>query len=66
MEDGYYYENIIMKDVTILTFDEMEMIRHDIDNIIDKAKEGVYGKQDGETACKWVIEGLKEFRSQFE
>ena len=44
----------------------MERIRQDIDNMIDNAKEGAYGKQDGETACEWLIEDLKKFRSRFE
>lgn len=56
----------MMKDVTILTFDEMERIRQDIDNMIDNAKEGAYGKRDGKTVCEWLIEDLKKFRSQFE
>lgn len=56
----------MMKDVTILTFDEMERIRHDIDNMIDYAKEGAYGKKGGKAACEWLIEDLRKFRSQFE
>lgn len=56
----------MMKDVTILTFDEMERVRHDIDNMIDNAKDGAYGEQDGQTVCQWLIEDLKQFRSQFD
>lgn len=56
----------MMKDVTILTFDEMERIKHDIDNMIDYAKNGSYGKQDWKTACEWLVEDLRKFRSQFE
>lgn len=56
----------MMKDVTILTFDEMERIRQDIDNMIDNAKDGAYGKFDSKDVCTWLINDLKEFRKQFE
>lgn len=56
----------MMKDVTILDFDDMEKIRRDIDHMIDMAKSGAYKEMDGKTACEWLIEDLKQFRSQFE
>lgn len=56
----------MMKDVTIITFDEMEQIRQDIDNMIDNAKDGAYGKFDAKNVCSWLIEKLKKFRKQFE
>lgn len=56
----------MMKDVTILDFDDMEKIRHDIDHMIDMAKSGAYMELDGKTACEWLIEDLKSFRRQFE
>lgn len=56
----------MMKDVTILTFDEMERIRQDIDNMIDDAKDGAYEKFNAKDVCSWLIEDLKEFRKQFE
>ena len=55
-----------MKDVRLFTFDEMEIIRYEIDNMIDNAKEGAYGERDGKTECEWLIEDLKKFRSKFE
>ena len=55
----------MMKDVTILTFDEMERIRHDIDNMIDCAKDGVYETFDAKVVCNCLIEDLREFRKQF-
>ena len=56
----------MMKDVTILTFDEMEKIRQDINNIINNAKEGVYGERDGKTVCNWILNDLFELQKMFE
>lgn len=58
----------MMKDVTIITFDEMEMIRQDLDNMIDNAKDGAYGNRNehAKIVCEELIEDLKRFRSQFE
>jgi hypothetical protein len=56
----------MMKDVTILTFDEMERIRDDIDNMIDNAKDGAYEKFNPKDVCNWLMEDLKKFREQFE
>ena len=55
----------MMKDVTIITFDEMERIRHDIDNMIDEAKDGAYEEVDGITVCKWLLKDLYELREKF-
>ena len=56
----------MMKDVTILTFDEMERIRKDIDSFIEYAMDGVYGTINAKDVCTWLINDLKEFRKQFE
>ena len=56
----------MMKDVTILTFDEMERIRQDIDHFIDCVKDGAYGKFDAKNVCIWLISDLQEFKKQFE
>lgn len=56
----------MMKDCTILTFDEMEMIRNQIDNMIDNAKRGAYGEDDAKSVCDWLISDLNNFRNQFE
>ena len=55
----------MMKDVTILTFDEMERIRNDLDRMIDTAREGAVGIN-SQNNCDWVLEDLIEFRKQFE
>ena len=55
----------MMKDVTIFTFDEMEKIRHDIDHMIESAKDGAYETFDAKIVCKFLIEDLREFRKQF-
>ena len=57
----------MMKDVTILTFEEVERIKADIDNMIDNAKDGAYEAYiDAKTVCSWLIKYLEEFRKQFE
>lgn len=56
----------MMKDVTIITFDEIEMIRHEIDNMINAAKRGACGEDDAKVVCDWLISDLNNFRSQFE
>ena len=56
----------MMKDVTILTFDEIERIKEDIDHMIDNVKDGAYEKVNAKTVCNWLIEDLQEFRKQFE
>lgn len=56
----------MMKDVTILTFDEMEQIRNDIDHMIDCARDGAYETFDAKVVCNCLIEDLKEFRKQFQ
>ena len=56
----------MMKNATILSFHEIERIRQDIDHMLDMAKNGAHGELDGKTACEWLIEDLKSFRSQFE
>ena len=55
-----------MKDVTIITFDEMERIRHDIDNMIENAQDGAWGTINSKDACTWIIDELKELRELFE
>lgn len=56
----------MMKDVTIITFDEMERIKHDINNMIDEAREGAYGERDGKTVCNWLLNDLFELQKMFE
>lgn len=56
----------MMKDVTILTFDEMERIRQDINSFIEDAQDGAYGTTNAKDVCTWLISDLQEFRKQFE
>jgi len=56
----------MMKDVTILTFDEVERIRHELDNMIDVAKDGSNGDTDAKTVCTWLINDLRQLRDLFE
>ena len=56
----------MMKDVTILTFNEMEKIRQDIDSMIRNAYDASCGYIDAKKVCDWIADDLKEFRKQFE
>lgn len=56
----------MISNATIFTFDEMERIRTDLDNMIDNAKSGAYMEQDAKTVCEWLIKNLTDLRKQFE
>ena len=56
----------MMKDVTILTFDEMERIRQDIDDMMDAVQSGANDEFEAKYVCIWVVKKLIEFRKQFE
>lgn len=56
----------MMKDVTILTFDEIERIKYEIKNMIDEAREGAYGERDGKTVCNWLLVDLFKLQEMFE
>lgn len=57
----------MMKEATILTFDETEQLRNKLDSIIDNLK---YGKnEDGCSAvdaCEWALGKVKEIREMFD
>ena len=52
----------MMKDVTILTFDEMEKIRQELDHIIDNAKNGAYGEYNAKEVCSWIMCDLRNLK----
>lgn len=57
----------MMKEATILTFDETEELRHKLDNIIGNLIDGK--NEDGcsaVNACKWAIGQVKEIREMFD
>ena len=56
----------MMKDVTILTFDDMEKIRHELDRMIGEASRGASGEDDAKNTCDWLVDDLRELREQFE
>lgn len=55
----------MMKECTILTFDETEELRNRLDCIIDNLKEGRNKEVDPAAVCEWTIGQLKEIREQF-
>lgn len=55
----------MIKNATIITFDEMEQIRKDIDHMIDCVRDGAYGTFDAKVVCNCLIEDLKEFKNNF-
>ena len=56
----------MMKDCTILTFDEVERIKTQIDIMIDNARNGAYGKVDDKSLYDWLISDLNNLKNQFE
>ena len=57
---------IMMKNVIIITFDEMQSIMYEFDDIIDNIKKGVYERQDGKIEREYLIKDLEKLKSQFE
>lgn len=55
-----------MKNVTILTFDEVERIKQDLDQMIDEAKDGANGDQNARNTCDWLLDDLIALKSRFE
>lgn len=55
----------MMKECTILAFDETEELRNRLDCIIDNLKKGRNKEIDPAAVCEWTIEQLKEIREQF-
>ena len=56
----------MMKDVTILTFDEMERIRQDLESMINLAKYGAQGDYKAIDACCLLEANLNELRLKFQ
>ena len=56
----------MMKDCTILTFEEVEMIKCELDSLIEVAKDGANGEDDPKSMCDLLIINLINFRKKFE
>lgn len=54
----------MMKDVTILTFDEMERIRHDLEHMHYLAVEGENGSLNPKTACDCIALEIEELQKR--
>lgn len=56
----------MMKEVTILTFDETEHLRNRLNSIIDGLKVGTEEKDSATYSCEWAIGQVKEIREMFD
>lgn len=56
----------MLKECTILTFNETERLRQDLDSLIETLKDGENGKDDPKNACCWEIEEAREIRKLFD
>lgn len=56
----------MMKEVTILTFDEMEEIRNELDRLVDDAKDGANEKHNPKHVCDWLVDDLRKLRERFD
>ena len=56
----------MMKNVTIFTFEEIDAIISNINNMIDNAKDGAYEKFNPKDICNWLVDDLRKLRNQFE
>jgi hypothetical protein len=57
---------IMMKNVTIFTFEEIDAIISNINTMIDDAKDGVCEKFNPKDVCDWLVDDLRKLRNQFE
>ena len=55
----------MLKECTILTFDETDRLRHDLDHLIETLKDGENGEYDSKNACRCGIEEAWEIRKLF-
>lgn len=55
----------MMKDVTIFTFDEIQRIKHELEHMIENAKDGAFGKLDSKDVCRWVMTDLAAFKNNW-
>ena len=56
----------MMKNATIITFDEIDEIMGIINNLIDNAQDGADEKYNPKHVCAWILKDLKELKTLFE
>lgn len=56
----------MMKDITILTFDEVERIRQDLDHMIHNALEGANRGMNSIQICSLLADELTSLRNMFD
>lgn len=56
----------MMKNVTILTSDEVRRIEVELETMIEKAQEGLEGKLESEDAFGWLLTSAKRIKQYLE
>ena len=56
----------MLKECTILTFNEVEELRHDLDHLIDILKEADNGEREAVYACSYALDNIIELRKKFD
>lgn len=55
-----------MQKAIIITNEELESIKLELDTIIEYAERVADGKEESEDTCRWISERLKRLKNQFE
>ena len=56
----------MLKECTILTFNEVEKLRNDLDHLIDILKEADNGEREAVYACSYALDNIIELRKKFD
>lgn len=56
----------MLKECTLLTFDETEGLRRDLDHLIETLENGKNGDDDPTNACVWGVGEAREIRKRFD
>lgn len=56
----------MIKDVTILTFDEVQSIRDALENMLCNARSGANGDENSKWVCEWLTRDLMELKEKFD
>ena len=56
----------MLKECTILTFNEVEELRHDLDYVIDLLKEADNGEREAVYACSYALDNIVGLGKKFD
>lgn len=56
----------MLKNITVLTFNEIKEIIEDIDSMVRDAKDGASGEQDASIICDYLVDDLIKLRNRFQ